>query len=940
MATIYVDNQPYTVKDGQNLLHACLSLGFNIPYFCWHPAMHSVGACRQCAVKQFSDENDKTGHIVMSCMTPATDGTRISIDDPEAWEFRRRVIEWLMVNHPHDCPVCDEGGECHLQDMTVMAAHAYREYRFKKRTYRNQDLGPLVTHEMNRCIQCYRCVRFYRDYAGGRDLNVFGWHDGVYFGRDADGTLQSEFSGNLVEVCPTGVFTDKTLYGHYTRKWDLQTAPSVCVHCSLGCNTTPGERYGQLRRIRNRFNWSVNGYFLCDRGRYGYEFVNSPARLTVPMHRADRVAPPQPISPDAAIALLANWLHEPGDVVGIGSPRASLEANFALARLCGPQRFFAGTSRAQAALSIEALEILQSAETHSPSLQEIASAQAVFVLGEDVTNSAPRMALALRQAARNVPVDQAQKKGIPQWNDYALRDSVNNRHGPFYLATPYATKLDDLATTAHHGAPADLARLGLAVAHAIHSAAPAVEGLSGEQQALAQQIADDLKNADRPLIVCGTTCGSAELLHAAANVAMALKRERKNAHLAIAFEQCNSVGLTLLRDALSQRDNQAPPADSFGDPKSVLAALRDGARTLVVLESDLAACWDAAIVAELFAAARHVIVLDHIESATTRQADLVLPCATFAQSQGTLVNNEGRAQRFFKVMPPGEIVTDSWRWLRDMLVAAGRAPVADIARNDEGETPATQSVQVAVWETFDDIAASMAQSLDAFASLGQAAPDETFRINGQEIPRQPQRYSGRTAMDANVDVHEPPPPRDPDSPLAFSMEGYGGQPPAALATNFWAPGWNSIQALNKFQDEVGGPLRDGGPSGVMLIETTGSAAQTFFVDVPHAFDPQTDGPIAVPRMHIFGSESLSMFATALATLAPKPYLAVGPDSPCAQAHYAQVSLPGRPEPLTLPVQLDLSLPPGVVALPIGLPDMGPLELPTRCQVRPSQGGDQ
>ena len=196
-----------------------------------------------------------------------------------------------MVNHPHDCPVCDEGGHCHLQDMTVMTGHDYRRYSFLKRTFRNQYLGPLVNHEMNRCIQCYRCVRFYREYAGGRDFDVFGLRDQVYFGRQADGVLENEFSGNLVEVCPTGVFTDKTLKQHYTRKWDMQMAPSVCVHCGLGCNTTPGERYGMLRQIVTRYNREVNGYFLCDRGRYGYEFVNSESPDSPSPHHSRQQSP-------------------------------------------------------------------------------------------------------------------------------------------------------------------------------------------------------------------------------------------------------------------------------------------------------------------------------------------------------------------------------------------------------------------------------------------------------------------------------------------------------------------------------------------------------------------------------------------------------------------------------------------------------------------------
>lgn len=188
--------------------------------------------------------------------------------------FRAGNIESLMINHPHDCAVCDEGGECHLQDMTVMSGHNYRNYRFEKRTHINQDLGPFINHEMNRCIQCYRCVRFYNDYAGGEDFGVFASSGRVYFGRSEDGTLESEFSGNLVEVCPTGVFTDKTLRQHYTRKWDLTSAPSICQGCSVGCNILTSERYGKVRRVMTRFNGDVNGYFLCDRGRFGYEYAN------------------------------------------------------------------------------------------------------------------------------------------------------------------------------------------------------------------------------------------------------------------------------------------------------------------------------------------------------------------------------------------------------------------------------------------------------------------------------------------------------------------------------------------------------------------------------------------------------------------------------------------------------------------------------------------
>ena len=181
MPTIFVDDSAIEAKAGDNLLEVLLSNGIDVPYFCWHPAMGSVGACRQCAVVGYANPDDTRGRIVMSCMTPVTEGARFSVQADGATSFRNSVIENLMLNHPHDCPVCEEGGECHLQDMTVMVGHSDRRYKGLKTTFRNQYLGPLIGHEMNRCITCYRCVRYYQDYAGGDDLSAFGSRDRVVF---------------------------------------------------------------------------------------------------------------------------------------------------------------------------------------------------------------------------------------------------------------------------------------------------------------------------------------------------------------------------------------------------------------------------------------------------------------------------------------------------------------------------------------------------------------------------------------------------------------------------------------------------------------------------------------------------------------------------------------------------------------------------------------
>lgn len=908
MATIYVENQPYQIEDGHNLLHSCLSLGFNLPYFCWHPALGSVGACRQCAVKQFKDEQDAQGKLVMACMTPASDGARISIEDQQAREFRAGVIEWLMVNHPHDCPVCDEGGECHLQDMTVMTGHDYRRFRFKKRTYRNQYLGPFINHEMNRCIQCYRCVRFYRDYAGGRDLDVFAAHDHVYFGRHEEGVLENEFSGNLVEVCPTGVFTDKTLKEHYTRKWDLQTAPSVCAHCGVGCNTIPGERYGELRRILNRYHQDVNGYFLCDRGRFGYEFVNSPRRIRKPLLRVDEHSAAEVVSGEAALRHAAKLLS--GSVIGVGSPRASLEANFALRALVGAENFYAGMSERDSRLVSLALKILREGQARSPSLRDVEMSDAVLALGEDVTNVAPMLALALRQSARRRPMKITEKLKIPEWDDAAVREAVQDTKGPVFIAAPGGGALDDVAAQTYHAAPDDIARLGFAVAHALDANAPPVADLSDDARAFADSVAQALREAERPLVVSGLGCGSEAVMRAAANVAWALRATGRAAGLCFTMPECNSLGAAILCDG------------GDGSVEAVFKAVeKKAADAVIILENDLYRRADALPVGALLSAAGHVIVIDHLVNAMTPKAEVVLPAATFAEGDGTLVNNEGRAQRFYQVFATEGEVRESWRWLRDLMIAVGHR-------------------QAATWRNLDDITAAMAREITAFEPVLKIAPPASFRIVGEKIPRQPHRYSGRTAMLANITVHEPKPPDDPDSPLAFSMEGYEGQPPPPLITRFWSPGWNSVQALNKFQSEIGGPLRGGDP-GRRLIEPAQEARTPYFNGPPAAFRRREGEWLVTPLYHIFGSEELSAMSPGVVERSPRPYLALNPDDAAARrvSEGEEVELVLDGAVYRLRVRFHPALPRGVAGLPAGLPELPWAALPGWGRISTVEGAE-
>jgi NADH-quinone oxidoreductase subunit G len=888
MSTIYIDNKQYNVKEGKNLLEVCLGLGIDLPYFCWHPALGSVGACRQCAVKVFKDEKDTHGKLMMSCMENIKDGLRVSVEDKIAKAFRSQVIEWLMTNHPHDCPVCDEGGSCHLQDMTVMTGHDYRRYHFKKRTYTNQYLGPFVYHEMNRCIQCYRCVRYYHDYAGGKDLNVFAAHNHVYFGREQDGVLQSPFSGNLVEICPTGVFTDKTLHEHYTRKWDLTTAPSVCHHCSLGCNTIAGERYEELRCITNRFNSQVNGYFLCDRGRFGYEFVNNENRITQPLIRNRAVeAVDEPTLLEHLKVLMTNHT-----LIGIGSPRASVESNTALMQLVGKENFYQGISDNVGFIEKRIVEVLQSGVVKTASLLDIEQADAILVLGEDVWNTAPVMALAIRQSVLKTAARHAMEHSIsiPGWHDAAVREIVQQEKGFLANCTVTASPLDEISTCITHKAPDDMARLGFAIAHLLNDTLTRVSLPDEDAMSMAADVAVALQQAKRPVIISGTSCYNEALIRAAFDIAAACKAPGKEVRLAYVLPECNSMGLAMMQ--------------ASGFENAVLRAGREKNVTAIVLENDLYRNVPTHIADVFFNSVQHCIVLDSLNNPTTQHADILMPAATFAEGDGTLVNNEGRAQRFYQVfMPRNNAIRESWKWLLKMRAV---------------QTGSTNEINYHP----EDVLTQAEQLMPQFAGIAASSPHHDFRINGQPLPREPHRYSGRTAMLSNLAVSEPKPKQDDDSPFTFTMEGYTGMAPSPLIPFFWSPGWNSVQAVNKYQEEPGGELRNE-KAGQLLYNYNPNATPVYFKDVPEAFMVRNEKWLLLPQYHVFGSDELSMYSKGIRELSPEPYIALSANDAAKLGfnNGQKIAVIVFEQAYELPLKIDDTMQNGMALIPAGLPGM-------------------
>ncbi len=988
MAVIHIDGTTVEVDSADNLLQACLSLGIDVPYFCYHPALGSVGSCRQCAVKQYQSKEDMEagrGRLVMSCMVAPGDDMYISVTDDEAKAFRKSMVELLMINHPHDCPTCEEGGHCHLQDMTYMSGHSRRRYRFTKRTHHNQELGPFIAHEMNRCIACYRCVRFYKDYAGGEDLGVYGSNERVYFGRDKDGQFESEFSGNLTEVCPTGVFTDKTHSERYNRKWDMQYAPSICHGCSAGCNISPGERYGELRRIENRYNGEVNRYFLCDRGRFGYGYVNREDRPTQALELINDKH--VKINIDYALDETIKRIKDK-KVIGIGSPRASLETNFALKNMVGFDNFSTGLNHQQQALVNKCIEVLSTEGIYNPGMTDIESHDAVLVLGEDITQTSSRVALSIRQAAKNEAIKMAAATKTQSWLAEPVKRIGQGVQSPVYVIDVIQTKLEDISKVSVVATPEDITKLGFKVADAIADFADDLAEIAeptsdsdddanvDAMQALAQQIAYDLIQADKPLVVSGSSLSSTALIEAAAQITQALSQKRAaikateqhqvEAHNALVRDkqlrdeqvaaaeaqaatpqQSEDKDLSAkpnkpetgvdteaqddverkpatkleLKEVNKQYHAQAgiylavPDANSIGvcmlGGQSVEELLATDFDVVIVAENQLTDAIDAHKLTQLLTD-KTVIALDHQLLDWHKDVDIVLPAASFAEADGTLISAEGRAQRFFQVYDneyyhPMSSIKEGWRWLH--------AVHSSLEGRDVD------------WTQLDDVINALVTTHPKLAGIKGAAPDADYRMTGLKIARQPRRYSGRTSMRAPVSVHEPMQPKDLDTGLTFSMEGYSGkQTPSSMIPFANAAGWNSPQAWNKYQDKVGGSLKNGDP-GVRLFDQLERLATRQYV-APEVTsvtttDMQQGQAKLVPIYNLYASSMMASRSPVVAEQLPLATWRVGIDDAkdwgLEAGDYLAIEIDKQQ--ITLPVELVGYLAEGCIGYPVGQVDI-------------------
>jgi NADH-quinone oxidoreductase subunit G len=324
VVNLTIDGMPVSVPPGTLLIEAAKQAGVLVPHYCYHPGLPVAGLCRMCLVQV-----EKAPKLQIACATPVAEGMVVDTQSEQAKSARMGVLELLLINHPLDCPICDQAGECELQDFTFQEGRPATRYSpdYAKRFNPVEDFGPDVLYVPNRCILCTRCVRFMEDVTKEPVLNVSERGDRAYIGIHPEARLDHPWAGNVVDLCPVGSLLSKDFL-HKARAWELDKTASVCTGCSQGCNVTLDTRDNVVVRVRPRPNLDVNRYFICDHGRMNYRWMNRGDRIEAPLVKRGG-AELQAVDWDEALARAATVLRGAGGrAVALASPKLSTEALF------------------------------------------------------------------------------------------------------------------------------------------------------------------------------------------------------------------------------------------------------------------------------------------------------------------------------------------------------------------------------------------------------------------------------------------------------------------------------------------------------------------------------------------------------------------------------------------------------------------------------------
>jgi NADH-quinone oxidoreductase chain G len=660
LVTLTIDDRQVSVPKGTLVVDAAAKLGIEIPVFCSHPKLDPVACCRMCLVEI---SGPRGMMLQTACSVPVAQDMVVKTDTQQVKEVQEANLAFILLNHPLDCPICDKGGECPLQDQTMAFGPGLSQLVEPKRLkHKNHLISDTIVLDQERCVVCWRCIRYLEEWEDKPQLALFE-RGGKTLIDIQDGTpVDAKTSGNIIDICPVGALTNRVARFSY-RPWEIERTPSICTQCSLGCNLRIDTRTHKLRRVIGRENMQVNDQWICDKGRFANAWVNDEGRLTMPLVRKNGELTPAPWG--EALALVAEKLqgikqqHGADAIGGIGSAKLSNESNYLLQRF---MRQLIGTNNIDHRDGGDVAAL----PTGLPALVDVMKPQygpnpkhdVVVLVGVDPSEEIPVLDVHLKRAVRR---GKAQLVIV-----HPRQIELTRYNGPFLQANPgtEVTLLNGLLlamTVAKEDTTSD--------AHKLTSGASdrQVEQLCGVSMADVRKAADVLAAAQNPLIVYGPMVARGEagaaLRQALTNLALYLGKPENLAYVGLEANSqgCRDVGVLpdrlpghaalddrMASDLLGKLWGCALPVKPGKSYKQMLDAAGDEVKALFVIGANPASerpTW-----AENLDKLDFLVVQELFLTETAAKADVVLPAVSWAEQDGTFTNLERRVQRAPKAL--------------------------------------------------------------------------------------------------------------------------------------------------------------------------------------------------------------------------------------------------------------------------------------------------
>jgi NADH-quinone oxidoreductase subunit G len=625
MVEIELDGQKVEVAEGSMVMHAAEKAGTYIPHFCYHKKLSIAANCRMCLV-----EVEKAPKPMPACATPVTQGMIVRTKSDKAIAAQKSVMEFLLINHPLDCPICDQGGECQLQDLAVGYGGSSSRYEEEKRVVFHKEVGPLISmEEMSRCIHCTRCVRFGQEVAGAMELGMSHRGEHAEIETFLGQTIDSELSGNMIDICPVGALTSKP-FRYHARTWELSRRKSVAAHDSSGANLIVQVKNNQVMRVVPLENEDVNECWIADRERFSYEALNGSDRLTRPMLKQGGEW--KEVDWQTALEYVANGLrniqrdHGANSIGALVSPHSTVEELY----LAGALMRGLGSDNIDYRLRNAEFAAAEGVRTLGTSIASLSTLQRVLVVGSNLRKDHPLFALRLRHAVR-----------------HGAQLNVITTPAAFSHADAWAMPVTQAVLSDASGWAQTLADVATAIAAEKGVSAP----VAGNATVQAQAIAKSLLGGERKAVLLGNAAAHAS--NASSLLALAnWIAEQTGASVGYLTEAANTVGAQWVG---------AQPQTGGKNAGQMLAG---GLKAAILLntepEFDTAA---GAAAAQSLGQAEMVVTLSPFK-ANMAFSDVLLPIAPFTETSGSFVNAEGRLQSFHAVVKPLAETRPAWKVLR------------------------------------------------------------------------------------------------------------------------------------------------------------------------------------------------------------------------------------------------------------------------------------